>query len=991
MNGDITRSTFDASKQYTSVRHQQGRVVLDADLNERTDLELFDARQARIDIIGQSGAPEGNAGLEITADSAGITIGAGRFYVDGMRVDFPETLAFEQQPHAPELPASDGLYVALLRAWERPIDAISDPRIREVALGGPDTATRTQLVARVELLAVESEAAPSCASSFPAWDRLLAGSTAKLRVRLAAGSSDDPCSIPEHAGYRGLENQLYRLEVHAGNFDPQRADSLDPAATATFKWSRDNGAIVAAFTAQESTLELAIDRLGPGGTNGFEHRPWVELTDARNEANRTPGLLATIADVGDTTITLADELGDVAAALAGTFDPSAMPRVRRWDSKGARPLAVAPSELGSGDVTADGWIRLEAGIEVQFEPGAVQCGDYWLLPARTAALPGSEGRQLEWPLDPATNEYAARFPDGHAQHFARLALLRRSGGSWSVLEDCRALFPPLTDLPEPVFGTGCGEIVVEVGADVRKALRELGLARIGSSGELLPGSVSALRLCFRPGEHEIGNLAFSGFAMLSLGGIGAGASLLRGRIRVTECADVAIRDLQLSDTNADASRIVAPDDQLRNQQHRWRTRALEVRSASDVAIERVAVDFYDPRWRLKDGQAIHISAARDVRIRDCVVRVPRGQNGIRIQNVERVIVEHNRVEQDWGAPLRLGELTSAERAELGSWVGRLLVDLHRVTSRAAPFVAVTKGVLNTSYDRGAFRFGLGTPGERYWAGETTVLAFLTQAPGSEDVRASLASAAAVMANSLANALALSTLIPRGTSTSAGDLSTVRVAIEKALQARRAEYGRRLITDGAIRLPQHLSLRQRMVAEGGRWLLGLGGSGIRVAMDGARKSAESVIRISHNHVLDFAVGIEATLRQNRVGDARIQRIDVCDNSLRLRSPLIPVQRGGIIAGGACRVRIDGNDIDVLEGSSQRLQPSRGWYVGVDGIRVRGALGAWVGVRDNQLRGCAVGIRRVGDSKLEEGEDTTLVRALADNAFLACDTNEIWFST
>lgn len=989
MNGDITRSTFNPDHPYTSVRHQQGRVVLDADLNEQRDIDLLDARQARIDIIGRTGAPEGNAGFELSTDGTSISIGSGRYYVDGIRVDLPDDVSFDAQPHLPALPTVDGVYLAVLHVWERPVDAISAPHIREVALGGPDTATRTELVSQIELLEVTTEVMdPDCSTPFVEWDRLLAGSSAQMRVRLSATTTDDPCSIPEEAGYRGLENQLYRIEVHEGNFDPTAPDATDPTTDATFKWSRDNGAVVAAWTAHESTLELTIDRLGPGGTQGFAPGQWVEITDDISQIAATPGLLAVIDEVGDTTITLVDTGGNVAAALAGSFDPLSHPKVRRWDSAGARGLQVAPAELGTGDITADGWIRLEGGIEVQFDVGSARPGDFWLLPARTAALPGTDDRQLDWPVDPGTGEFITRRPDGVAHHYARLAVLRRDGSAWAVLDDCRAQFPPLTDLPEPIVGTGCGEVVVEAGADIVEALLDAGVAQRTSDGELVPNDVNVLRLCFRPGEHTLGNLAFAQWHMLTLGGIGAGGVTLRGRLRITGCEHVAVRDLRFEDVAADGSRISAPDDAVMGRQFRWRTRAVEVRACVDVAIERVHVHYLDPLWVLKDGQAIHVADARDVLVRDCFVRVPRGQNGIRMQDVERVTIEHNRIEQDWSLAIRLSSLTKAERRELGSWIARLLVDLRSVGNSAGPFTDVTASERSTGMDRGAFQYGFGPSTERYWMGEVTILAFV---PTSSMARSGRALAAPVrqLSRSLYDALTLSRLLPLGTSMSPGDLGSVRLRIERAFQMRRAELGGKVLsgsTSGPIS-----ALRDRLVGTDGTWLVGLGGTGIRVALSAKSEQTDAAIRVSGNSIEQFAVGIEATCRQQKVGQGRIQRIDVCDNVLRLNSPLLPVQRGGVIVGGARRVRVDANDIDVREGSSFVRQASRGWFVGVDGIRVRGAQGAWLAVRDNHIRGCAVGIRRTGFTSVDADESPETVRALADNAFVACDDSSVWFGS
>lgn len=447
MNGDLTRHTFDPAKRYSSVRHQQGRTVLDADLNEQRDIELHDERSTRIDVIGEHGVPVAAPGFELVPDGSDLQITAGRSYVDGIRLELDAPVLFSEQDHAPAIPEDDGLYLAVLDVFEIPVTAVGDPHLREVALGGPDTTTRTKVVWQVHLVPVETEDEdPGCHTEFGPWDTLVGGSTGTLEVRLsAAADSDDPCSIPEDAGYRGLENQCYRVEVLTGNFDPTAPDGIDPTAEPTFVWSRDNGAIIAAWTAHPSSLELEVDRLGPGGTFGLAPGDWVEILDDRHPLGGADRLLGEIDAVSDTVLTLKDPDGTLATALGSpAHTDRAHPRIRRWDSDGSRPTAVVPSELGSGEVTADGWIRLEHGIEVRIGDGSLRPGDFWLIPARTAALPGTADQQLDWPVD-GSGTYLAQRPHGVAHHHARLGLVERSGDTWTVLDDCRPRFAPLTD------------------------------------------------------------------------------------------------------------------------------------------------------------------------------------------------------------------------------------------------------------------------------------------------------------------------------------------------------------------------------------------------------------------------------------------------------------------------------------------------------------------------------------------------------------------
>ncbi|HVH98167.1 MAG TPA: DUF6519 domain-containing protein, partial [Enhygromyxa sp.] len=196
MNGDLSRSTFDPSKAYSSVRAQQGRATLDADLNEQVDIQLHDARAGRRALIGPSGGHIGEAGFEIQIAGNQPRIQPGRYWVDGIEVALAgAALNVGAQVPSVALPSAQGLYLAYLDVWERPITAVQDPDIREVALGGPDTSVRTQVVWRVRLLPVTTnDVTPDCLTPFPEWQRLVDGPQGTLEVRVAAsGPVSDPC------------------------------------------------------------------------------------------------------------------------------------------------------------------------------------------------------------------------------------------------------------------------------------------------------------------------------------------------------------------------------------------------------------------------------------------------------------------------------------------------------------------------------------------------------------------------------------------------------------------------------------------------------------------------------------------------------------------------------------------------------------------------------------------------------------------------------
>lgn len=435
MNGDLTRSTFDPDDNFTAVRAQQGRVTLDADHNEQVDIQLHDTREGRARLVGGSGAPADDAGFAVTLDGAGVPqVGPGLYLVNGIRVRNGASFQLgDAQPYLPgpnPLPAQDGAWLAYLEVWERPLTAVEEPSIREVALGGPDTTLRDQVVWQVRWLRVGDVNTGNCASAAAALESLAQLYNGTLQPRLEPSGVSGPCIVSEASAFRGLENQLYRIEIHAGNIAADGSPIINQ--TPTFKWSRDNGAIVASAVAltSHSPVVLQVDRLGPGGAAGFEIGGSVEIRNEAAVLRGEPGILARVNDVRADALELTLLGGATVPALQAVLGGSRVV-VRRWDGADAVPI--------TGDFQ-----KIEDGLEVRFDASArYRTGDFWLIPARTAVLPGT-GQQLDWPF--ASPSFTAQRSQGPARHRVALALLDRNGGTWSLRSDCRKLFPPLTSI-----------------------------------------------------------------------------------------------------------------------------------------------------------------------------------------------------------------------------------------------------------------------------------------------------------------------------------------------------------------------------------------------------------------------------------------------------------------------------------------------------------------------------------------------------------------
>ena len=443
MKGDFTRSTFDPEKHYSSVRMQQGRVQLDSDWNEQIDIQRHLLTQGTEDVVGRCGAPIHDAGFALTVDEPGILmIGIGHYYVEGILCENERKCEFAEQDDLPgvELPTEPGNYLFYLDVWQRHITAVDDDSIREVALGGPDTATRTKTVWQVKRLKLgETLDENPCIQDFSAWNNLTSARNAHLKADAPPEEpSEDPCIVPPGAGYRGLANHLYRVEIHKSG----------KTGDATFKWSRENGSIVRAIEKiDDGTDAITIINPGQDVLHAFAPYQWVEITDDLHELTEQPeqlGTLVRLTEVSNGVTLTFDPATAIGDAINDTnFPEGYSPRVRRWD------------QSVSGEVkTGTEWIALEHGLKVCFESGdEYQSGDYWLIPARAA-----EGK-IEWPKDSSDEPLALpRF--GIMHHHCPLAIFYYDDGEtggWKPIKDCRNIFPPMTEMVTLSYVSGDGQ------------------------------------------------------------------------------------------------------------------------------------------------------------------------------------------------------------------------------------------------------------------------------------------------------------------------------------------------------------------------------------------------------------------------------------------------------------------------------------------------------------------------------------------------------
>jgi hypothetical protein len=447
MSFDSSRFTFDSWNDFLGVVMQQGRVHLDSEWNEWLTEFARRIQAGTLDIVGPAAVPSTTPhAFSITTgqDSSGNTtaeIGPGRMYLDGFLAEnhgrprpnrqkwIPpsaisgsggagslnwdssldelvgnESVDYNHQPYYPNaapFPQSGGPYLVYLDVWQREVTFLEDPDLVEKAVG-VDTTGRLQTVWQVKWLAVEAGA--TCFAPGTAWNNLLLPPGAQLTTGVVQSGAPGPCCLTPNTGYTGLENQLYRVEIHQGG----------TLATATFKWSRDNASVATGVTgiAQGGSV-LTVPSTGKDNVLGFAANDWVEITDDWLELNGLPGELhqVTFVNAAAKTITVVPPVSSSSFSVDsdGQTLPYRHTRLTRWDgtgTTGGTPVSSSPITLENGITVSFGLLSGAQGFN---------SGDYWVFAAR------SVDGTVEY-LDTAP-------PRGTHHHYAQLSVVNFSSAA----------------------------------------------------------------------------------------------------------------------------------------------------------------------------------------------------------------------------------------------------------------------------------------------------------------------------------------------------------------------------------------------------------------------------------------------------------------------------------------------------------------------------------------------------------------------------------
>src|SRR5262245_20838874 len=532
---DISRFLFQPRKRYSSVRMQQGRVILDSDWNESERIDDEEARRTLIDVICSNGTPNqgfrvGNVqGADVAIPDANpvasynFNFENGSFYIGGLRFESetdedPETFlgqndwlqidaSADSLPRRPNDLRLGGVRHDLiyLRGWEQCVTAVEDSELFERALG-VDSSVRVRRFRRVEAL---TNAPDTCLAAFNALKQRLTAPIApdtgaphefdlrnyelksKARLTVVPNPGDiteDPCKPAVPGGYLGADNQTIRVQL---------------TATDRFIWGYDKAAPLYRVQVEnipDATngirrkirfLSLPHDQAAqPLAGQAVEIIPWGAFLPNKEKVAEFQGKLFTVEtsfDPEDGSLTITRPVPQELLQWLATH--------KQFESERDEPERKTYFYLrlwtgGSGDAanpdhqfTPATPVSLEAtGLSVRFSDFGLP-GDFWIIAAR----PNTPELVVPWELlDSAP-------PAGPRYFFAPLALIRWRMGDGAILQatvhDCRERFRPLCDL------RGCCTLIVGDGVSSHGDFDS-----IEEAVEALPDSGG--EVCLLPGQHR---------------------------------------------------------------------------------------------------------------------------------------------------------------------------------------------------------------------------------------------------------------------------------------------------------------------------------------------------------------------------------------------------------------------------------------------------------------------------------------------------------
>ncbi len=689
MGSDRARISFDPTRGYRSVVAQQGRVTLEADVNEQSSIESESLRIETIDIIGPAGTPEPH-GYEVSVASGAITVAPGIMYVGGWRMESVETVPLAKQPDWLDQPAppaaAAGNYVVALLVTEQFISATEDQALREVALGGPDTAARSKLIQHfvelpvnaTECLAAEADLKKTLLEKMGLVlnpDTLALSYDATLEVNpFSPPTQTDPCCPPAQGGYLGSDNQLVCVTVASLGSSP------------TLLWGWNNASFLYLAAVVNSTASSPIVQLIPAPVDAA-HSPQpgqvVEILQTtmvlgdpadKNYVAAQQGLLVTLGSG-----TIYDSTTQQLTLPAGTTlptDPNTL-FVRLWQAE--IPFTSGQSQQ------LDSVSGLTVTVKINALPASpLLSRPFWCFAVRpnTPQLVYPQ-RYLEAPQP----------PDGPRQWLCDLAIVEQTAaGGLTVIADCRKHFKPLTEAEDCT----CCYLSLDPSQDWLTTL----------NAALNDTTTNELSICFMPGEFDVTSTITFTKKIVKITGAGNGTLIGSKNLEVVfefdNCKGVNLSDFMVAAGTAGYPMIGATSA-LKGLQG-----AITIRDCLLVDIERITATCADADLRAASCLAVYNTAPATDRalthatfnasalaafkvVRVCHSTFVAGYNqvGILMVNADCTLIEGNFV-YNKKAPLNIGYKDLATRAAIRARLEKNLLHSMSIINSAPPVTKKAK-------------------------------------------------------------------------------------------------------------------------------------------------------------------------------------------------------------------------------------------------------------------------------------------------------------
>jgi hypothetical protein len=478
MGSDRARGTYDPKQQYRSVVMQQGRVTLEADWNEAAQITNEEIRKEVLDFVGPCGTPDDGYKVIVPPTLASppgppfdFDIQAGIMYVGGIRAQLIHAVSYSNQPdwrdYGPEdpdwvdpssffgspsaFPTNEFVYLYLR---EQEVSAVEDPDLKDIALGGPDTAQRTRILQRfVRVASQGTDCVSGLAAAQAKWQteglwfdpntmRLYPWS--RLQVGFSGpNQNQNPCQPQAQGGYLNPDNQLIRVQISA--VDPQ-------TGIPTFVWGFDDASFLYRVSVDPNDSQSLVFQADPVDSN---HQP---ITGQAVEILRTAADLPNGGDVAATSGFVFTLKQNYSPETHSVTIPTGISLPADYTNSNQSPLNQLFLRVWEQEIPYAPGITLTSpaqgptGIVITLETPNNQpfhVGDYWTFAVRPATP------QTTYP---ERYQNAPQPPDGPRLWACPLGVIGWSEETGTLISDCRNTFENLVELSKRQ--QGCCTITV---------------------------------------------------------------------------------------------------------------------------------------------------------------------------------------------------------------------------------------------------------------------------------------------------------------------------------------------------------------------------------------------------------------------------------------------------------------------------------------------------------------------------------------------------